>query len=149
MQFQNDTAYFLVLIMVLGILGLLFLFRNRAPKKKKGKELSPELLSERKKFYRALLFPFFFLFLIWYVKLIEFGLQTDFAPYGIYPGKWNGLAGIITAPLIHADIKHLADNSVPVFILSVAIFYFYREIAYKIFFIIYFVTGFLVWIAGR
>jgi len=83
------------------------------------------------------------------VKFTEFGLEADFAHFGIYPGEWKGLTGIITAPLVHADIKHLIDNSVPVFVLSVAIFYFYREIAYKIFFIIYFVTGFLVWIAGR
>jgi len=131
------------------MMGLPFIFSKRERKKKKRKELSPELLTERKKLFHAVVFPGFFLFLIWFVKFTEFGLQTDFASYGIYPGKWNGLSGIITAPLVHADIKHLFDNSIPVFVLSVAIFYFYREIAYKIFFIIYFISGFLVWIIGR
>jgi len=69
--------------------------------------------------------------------------------YGLFPLKIKGLLGILTSPLIHADFKHLADNSVPLFFLSLAIFYFYREIAYKIFFIIYFVSGILVWFVGR
>jgi membrane associated rhomboid family serine protease len=149
MQFQNDIDFLLILLIIPIILVFLLLFWKRIKRKKKRKELSPELLSERKKFYHALIFPCFFLFLLWFVKFIEFGLQADFAHLGIYPGEWKGLTGIITAPLIHADIKHLIDNSVPVVVLSVAIFYFYREISYKIFFIIYFVTGFLVWIAGR
>jgi membrane associated rhomboid family serine protease len=149
MQIRNDTIYILVLLTVLIFIGFPFLFRKRRHNRKKDKKLSPEILSERKKIVHAIIFPGFFLFLIWFVKFIEFGLQTDFSHYGVFPGEWDGLTGIITAPLIHADIKHLIDNSVPVFVLSVAIFYFYREIAYKIFFLIYFITGFLVWIAGR
>jgi membrane associated rhomboid family serine protease len=149
MQFQNDIEFLLILLIILIILISLILLSGRAVEEKKRKKLSPELLSERKKFIHALLFPCFFLFLLWFVKFTEFGLEADFAHFGIYPSELKGLPGIITAPLVHADIKHLIDNSVPVLVLSVAIFYFYREIAYKIFFIIYFVTGFLVWIAGR
>lgn len=149
MPLQNDIDFLIILLIIPIILIFLILFRKRKSRKKKRKKLSQELLSERIKFFHALIFPCFFLFLIWFVKFIEFGLQADFTHFGIYPGEWKGLTGIITAPLVHADMKHLIDNSFPVFVLSVAIFYFYREIAYKIFFIVYFVTGFLVWIAGR
>jgi len=106
-------------------------------------------MDDKKKFYHSLIFPTFFLFLIWFIRFTEVGFETSFVRFGVYPQKWQGLLGILTSPLIHADIKHLADNSVPVFLLSLAIFYFYREIAYKIFFIIYFISGLLVWIAGR
>jgi len=106
-------------------------------------------MDEKKKFYHSLIFPSFFIFLIWFIKLTEIGLDTSFGKFGVFPQKMAGLAGILTSPLIHADFKHLADNTVPVFLLSFAIFYFYREIAYKIFFIIYFVSGLLVWFAGR
>jgi len=106
-------------------------------------------MDEKKKFYHSLIFPSFFIFLIWFIKLTEIGLDTSFVKFGVFPQKMAGLAGILTSPLIHADFKHLADNTVPVFLLSFAIFYFYREIAYKIFFIIYFVSGLLVWFAGR
>jgi membrane associated rhomboid family serine protease len=106
-------------------------------------------MDEKKKFYYSLIFPTFFLFLIWFIRFTEVGLETSFVKFGVYPQKLHGLFGILTSPLIHADLKHLTDNSVPVFFLSLAIFYFYREIAYKIFFIVYFVSGFLVWIVGR
>jgi membrane associated rhomboid family serine protease len=106
-------------------------------------------MDEKKKFYHSLVFPLFFLFLIWFTRFTEVGLEVSFVQFGVFPHKWHGLIGILTAPLIHADIKHLFDNSVPVFVLSLAIFYFYREIAYRIFFIVYLVSGFLVWIVGR
>lgn len=106
-------------------------------------------MSEKKRFLLSLVFPGFFLFLIWFVKFIEFGLDTEFTGLGIFPLKISGLIGILTAPLVHADIKHLFDNSVPLFFLSLALFYFYRDIAYRIFFLAYLVTGFLVWIVGR
>ncbi len=83
------------------------------------------------------------------MKFVEFGFQTDFAHLGIYPMHLNGLAGIFTAPLIHADIHHLADNSIPVFVLSLSIFYFYREVAYAVFFLTWLISGLLVWIIGR
>jgi len=104
---------------------------------------------EKKKFIHSLVFPGFFLFLIWFIKFVEFGLQTRFTALGVYPLKVEGLIGILTSPLIHADINHLTDNSIPGFFLSLALFYFYREVAYKVFFLIYFITGTLVWIFGR
>ncbi|HYW95464.1 MAG TPA: rhomboid family intramembrane serine protease, partial [Bacteroidales bacterium] len=106
-------------------------------------------MEEKKRFIHSLVFPGFFLFLIWFIKFIEFGLDTDFVALGIYPLKLKGLIGILTAPLIHANITHLFDNSIPLFFLSLALFYFYREVAYRVFFLIYFITGALVWIIGR
>lgn len=104
---------------------------------------------EKKRFLYSLVFPGIFLIMIWFTKFVEFGLQERFTVLGIYPLKLRGLPGIITAPFIHADINHLTDNSIPLFFLSLALFYFYRDVAYKVFFLIYFVTGTLVWIFGR
>ncbi len=106
-------------------------------------------MNEKKQFHLSLVFPILFLFLIWFVKFIEFGLETDFVQLGIYPLKSKGLLGIITAPFIHADIKHLFDNSIPVFFLSLALFYFYREVAYRVILIAWISTGILVWFVGR
>jgi membrane associated rhomboid family serine protease len=104
---------------------------------------------EKKRFIYSLVFPTIFLFLIWFTKFAEFGLQEKFTFLGIYPLEIKGLIGIITSPFIHADINHLFDNSVPLFFLSLALIYFYRDVAYKVFFLIYFITGTLVWIFGR
>ena len=68
---------------------------------------------------------------------------------GVYPRKFSGLKGLLLSPLIHGDWKHLIDNSMPVLLLSVALFYFYRDIAYKIWFLIYFIGGILLWGVGR
>ena len=147
MELRNETYYLIALFVaiLISVSPLIFLKR----KKRTHQEISPELILEKKKFIYALVFPCFFTFLIWFVKFIEISLKTDFSTFGIFPREWKGLTGIITAPLVHDDFKHLFDNSIPLFILSLTIFYFYREISYKIFFVIYFVTGLLVWIGGR
>ena len=107
------------------------------------------LTNEKEKLRRSLIFPAFFLFLIWFVKFTEFGLELDFSFLGIFPLRIKGIIGIITAPLVHDDLKHLADNSIPVFILGTAIFYFYNEVAFQVYFFTWIITGSLVWIFGR
>jgi len=106
-------------------------------------------MNEKKKFLQSLLFPSFFLILIWLVKIIEIVFDLDLIYFGLFPLKWSGLAGILTAPLIHADLRHLFDNSVPVFMLSLAVFYFYRPVAFNVFFFTWIISGILVWIGGR
>jgi len=76
-------------------------------------------------------------------------MELDFVTGGVMPRKVSGLPGIITSPLIHSDWKHLIDNSIPTFVLGLVLFYFYRDIAYRVFFIIYFLGGILLWIIGR
>lgn len=104
---------------------------------------------EKKRFLHSLVFPLFFLILIWLIKLIEILDNLDLIYYGIYPRRFAGLIGIITSPLIHGNFNHIIDNSVPLFFLSLAVFYFYNKVAYKVFFITYFTTGIAVWLFGR
>jgi membrane associated rhomboid family serine protease len=51
-------------------------------------------------------------------------------------------------PLIHAhsDFKHILNNSVPTFLLLTLLFYSYKDIAVKVFFGSWILTGILVWI---
>ncbi len=106
-------------------------------------------MDEKKKLFQSLLFPALFLIIIWLVKITEIVLNINFIYLGLYPLKWSGLIGILTAPLIHADLRHLFDNSIPVFLLSAAIFYFYSPVAYKVFFLSWIITGIMVWLGGR
>lgn len=107
------------------------------------------MLEEKKRFIYSLVFPGFFLLLIWAVKFFEISMELSFVHGGVYPRRWSGLQGILFSPLIHGDWKHLINNSMPVFLLSVALFYFYRDIAYKIWLLIYFMGGVLLWGLGR
>ena len=104
---------------------------------------------EKKRFVYSLVFPGFFLFLLWAVKFFETSMDLSFVQGGVYPRTLRGLKGILFSPLIHDDWKHLIDNSMPVFFLSLALFYFYRDIAYKIWGLIYLISGILLWAVGR
>ncbi|MEA3443155.1 MAG: rhomboid family intramembrane serine protease [Bacteroidota bacterium] len=107
------------------------------------------ILSEKRKFYHSLVFPGLFLISIWLIKLFEITLNTGFSKLGIYPLKIFGLPGIVLSPFLHGDLKHLISNSVPVFILWVAIIYFYRGIGHRVVIISWLMTGIFVWLIGR
>jgi len=104
---------------------------------------------EKKRFIYSLLFPGLFLVLLFAVKFFEFSMELSFIKGGVYPRTFNGLKGILFSPLIHGNWKHLLDNSMPAFLLSLALFYFYRDIAYKIWLLLYFIAGILLWGVGR
>jgi len=107
------------------------------------------MTEEKKRFIYSLVFPGFFLLLLWAVKLFETSMELSLAHGGVYPRTWSGLQGILFSPLIHGNWKHLIDNSMPVLLLSVALLYFYRDIGYKIWVLIYFIGGILLWGVGR
>lgn len=104
---------------------------------------------EKKSFVRSFYFPFLLLVIMWAVRIIESALELDLYKYGILPQTKEGLIGILTSVFIHGDFKHLLANSAPVFILSWAMFYFYRNIATLSFILIYIITGFWVWCFAR
>lgn len=97
----------------------------------------------------SIIIPGIFVFLMWLVKIVEVLFELDFSKSGIYPLTVRGLPGIFLSPFIHADFNHLFSNSLPLFFLAVALFYFYSEVALKVFIWTYILTGLLVWIAGR
>ena len=103
----------------------------------------------KKKLLLSMFIPGIFVFLMWLVKIVEILFETDLSFLGIYPLEAKGLPGILFSPLIHENFKHLFDNSIPLFFLSTAVFYFYSEVALKVFSWNYLLTGFFVWLAGR
>jgi membrane associated rhomboid family serine protease len=105
--------------------------------------------TEERKIIRSIVLPFLFVFLLWAIWAIEVIGDYNFGVLGIYPLRLSGLIGILTAPLIHADFSHLASNSVPLLVLGSALFYFYRDLALRIFVLIYLLTGAWVWLAAR
>jgi membrane associated rhomboid family serine protease len=102
-----------------------------------------------RRFRVSLIFPSFFIILLWLIKIIEMSEGIDLFYYGIFPRRLSGLIGIITSPLIHANFNHLINNTVPLFFLSLAIFFFYYKVAFKVYFFSYFLTGICVWALAR
>ncbi len=105
--------------------------------------------SEKRRLKFSLIPPVFFLLIMWIVKIIEYTLDYNWFVYGILPLKLKNLTGIIFSPFLHGDFDHLISNSVPFLFLGTALFYFYKDFAYKVFFFIYILSGLWVWVAAR
>lgn len=103
----------------------------------------------RKNVIRAFYFPVLLIVILWLIKGMEYLSGISFSTCGIFPLKMEGIPGIVLAPLIHADLNHLFNNSFSLLILTAAIFYFYKPIAFKIIILVWLVTGLCVWLGGR
>jgi len=94
-------------------------------------------------------YPVLFILIIWIVFWFEVRFGFDFKYLGVYPQTLGGLKGVLFSPFIHGDIEHLYHNTVPLFVLSVALFYFYRAISWKVILYGILLSGFLTWCIGR
>ena len=104
---------------------------------------------EKIRFYRSLFYPTLFLVLLWLIKGADIVFDLGLNNYGLYPLEVKGLIGILTSPLLHADLAHLSANSIPLFILAAFLFYFYKDIAWMILGLLYLITGIWVWVFAR
>ncbi len=95
---------------------------------------------------RRLSFPIGFVLLIWMIHALQEFLGISFIRLGVFPGKAEGLPGILTSPLIHGSWEHLFYNSISFLILGAIIFWFYPLIALKSFVWIYLLSGLGVWL---
>jgi membrane associated rhomboid family serine protease len=102
-----------------------------------------------RRFRVSLIFPTFLLIVLWLVKAIELEEGWDLTFLGVFPRRASGLIGILASPLVHANFSHLINNSVPLFLLSVAIFFFYHKVAFRVHLYAWLITGIAVWLFAR
>ncbi|MFZ2286228.1 MAG: rhomboid family intramembrane serine protease [Bacteroidales bacterium] len=105
--------------------------------------------TERRRLLLSMLIPFLLVAFMWLVKITEVLFETDFHFLGIFPRQVSSLTGIMTSPFIHSGIRHLFNNTIPLFILGTALFYFYSQVSFRVLFLIMLLTGLAVWITGR
>jgi len=108
-----------------------------------------EELEEKVDHFELIQFPLLFIIFIWVIQLVQVFTGLDFARYGLLPHTTKGLIGIITAPLIHSNFNHIISNTIPLLLLGSGIFYFYKDVAHKMFFMVFLIPGILVWFLGR
>lgn len=104
---------------------------------------------ESKIFKHSLILPSIYVFILWIIAISEAILGISLHKLGVYPRTVEGISGILFMPLIHADFKHLISNSVPLLVMGTGIIYFYRSLSYRVFIIIWIITGISLWIGGR
>ncbi|WP_111309266.1 rhomboid family intramembrane serine protease [Confluentibacter sediminis] len=97
----------------------------------------------------VIVYPLLFLLSIWMVFWFEVRFGYNFSNYGIYPQTLKGLRGVVLSPFIHGNLQHIYHNSIPLFVLSMALFYFYRHLAWKVIIFGILLSGFFTWCIGR
>lgn len=105
--------------------------------------------TDTKRIYLSMVFPLFFLFILFCMQTLKSGLDWNFTHLGIYPQSKQGVFGIFAHPLIHSDWNHLLSNSIPLFILSWCLYYFYKDLASTVFILVWIIGGLLTWIIGQ
>ncbi len=88
---------------------------------------------------------------MWVVFALDYLLELELYRFGVHPGEWEGLIGVITSPFLHSttDIGHIINNSLPAFVLTWLMFYHYRKIAFKSYLLIYILAGLGTWFLGK
>jgi membrane associated rhomboid family serine protease len=113
--------------------------------------LTPPQLEEP--FFRHLLrmvrLPIQFVGLLWAIHVFQYVTGVSFRDWGIIPRLVVGLRGILFAPLLHADFGHLLSNSFPMLLLGSMLLMVYPRIALRVFWTIYFISGFGLWVFAR
>lgn len=78
-------------------------------------------------------------------SIMSYRLSTDF---GIVPRQWNGLDGVLAAPLLHGSWGHLWSNLVPLLIFGFLIFLSGVRQFIAVTALVWLVSGLGVWLAG-
>ena len=98
---------------------------------------------------KAFLRPAVFAIIMWVVFLSALVFRLDLHEWGVFPRTLDGIIGIFTSPFIHSDLSHITSNTIPFLVVGTGLFYFYKLIAWRVFMMIYLLTGFWVWLAAR
>lgn len=102
-----------------------------------------------KQLFSIAFYPFLFVLLLWLVFFIQHSVNFNFSKLGVLPREIGGALGIFTSVFIHGDLAHIASNSIPLLVLGMMLFYFYKKIAKPVFFWIWIISGLWLWIGGR
>ncbi len=106
-------------------------------------------MNDKKLLPQSILFASLFVAMLWWIKLLEWGFDWSLYRLGVLPGAASGLAGILTAPLIHGSWEHLIANTLPLLLLGAVVLYGYPRSRWWVIATIWLVSGFGVWLFGR
>ena len=95
------------------------------------------------------LIPIAYVVAIWIIYWVEISFNFNFNKYGVFPRTLVGFRGVFLTHFIHSNTSHLFNNSIPLFVLLSSLFYFYKDVAYKVLLFGGFLSGFLTWCIAR
>ena len=90
-----------------------------------------------------------FLAIEWIIQIVNAVLfGNDLGQFGIHPLDFNGIWGIFTAPLLHANFEHLIGNSVPGAVFCFLIGLSGRKAWWEVTIIVVLIAGVGTWLLG-
>jgi membrane associated rhomboid family serine protease len=105
--------------------------------------------AEKRKVVFSAIFAGIFLTIIWIAFAFDAFFDLNLARFGLEPRTLKGLQGILFSPFIHGDLNHIASNTLPLFILTTALIYFYRDVSLKVLVYGILLSGIITWVIGR
>jgi membrane associated rhomboid family serine protease len=85
---------------------------------------------------------------LWVILLIDTAIGVGLSAWGTGPRRLQGLLGLISMPLIHGGVGHLATNTLPLILLGTGLQYFYPRTALRVLPWFWIAPGLFVWIFG-
>ncbi|MDR1115960.1 MAG: rhomboid family intramembrane serine protease [Tannerella sp.] len=104
---------------------------------------------EKKEFRLAVIYSILLTALPWIVHIVGNIFSLRLKQYGLQPLILEGLLGIFTMPLLHADWGHLISNTPAMLLLIFGLLLFYKHGAWHILLCLYIMNGLLTWLMGR
>ena len=95
------------------------------------------------------LIPISYVIAIWFIYWVEINYNFNFNKYGVFPRTLVGFRGVFLTHFIHSNTSHLFNNSIPLFVLLSSLFYFYKDVAYKVLLFGGVCTGIFTWCIAR
>lgn len=93
-----------------------------------------------------MIWPMVMIIIIWLIFLLNLVYELNLNQWGIQPETLQGFAGIFLAPLLHADVGHIFSNTFPLLVAHSMLVHFYKPESLRIWLIMYFFSGFGVWL---
>lgn len=106
-------------------------------------------LDERRRLQRGLLLSAGLLLLMWWIAMLQQLFGWDLHALALRPGEWNGLLGVLTAPLLHGSLGHLVANSLPLLLLGTLSYVALPRASGRAWVLIWLLAGVGTWVIGR
>ena len=91
----------------------------------------------------------FIVSLFWCIKSFELLFNVDLSWLGLSAGNWLDGLSIFTAPLVHASLEHLFNNTLPLLLLLTALFYGYPRSQWRVIALVWVLSGLGVLLFAR
>lgn len=112
----------------------------------------PHIVPEKLMFKRVLYsfaIVLLLILILWVIHVYISFINESVRDYGMRPREVIGLLGIFTMPFLHGSWSHIISNTFPLIVLGGALFYFYKEVSWRVLLLIMVFAGTGLWFIGQ